>query len=363
MTSRERMILALEGEKPDRVPATIHQWQPYHLKEYMGGMSDIEAFRNTGLDAAITFYSISGQSGAQWLIEAGEVEKKSDYIVRHYRVRTPEGTLTFAHGENAMTTWVVDHLIKKDDDIKLLEKYRPVPCFDRKSFMKKREQLGDDGIMRTFIWGYQGGCWQDACELVGLENLILASYDKPDWVHHLLTALLEQKIKFLEKNFKGLPVDLVETGGGASSNTVISPDFHRIFCLPYDRKLHSCLKESGFRIVYHTCGGMKQILDFVKENGADASETLSPPEIGGDLFASDLAMAKEKLGTSMALIGGIDQVHVLPDNDKRIEEDVIEKFTILGKNGGYIMSACDHFFDLSPDRLQAYSRAAQKCIY
>jgi len=32
----------------------IHQWQPYHLKTYMNNMTDIEAFRAFGLDAAIT---------------------------------------------------------------------------------------------------------------------------------------------------------------------------------------------------------------------------------------------------------------------------------------------------------------------
>ena len=33
-------------------------------------------------------------------------------------------------------------------------------------------QLGDWGIQRTFLDGYQGGCWLEACELYGTENLI-----------------------------------------------------------------------------------------------------------------------------------------------------------------------------------------------
>ena len=55
MTSKERMLRAIHREKPDRLPVTIHQWQEYHLKNYMGGMTDIEANRAVGLDAAITF--------------------------------------------------------------------------------------------------------------------------------------------------------------------------------------------------------------------------------------------------------------------------------------------------------------------
>jgi hypothetical protein len=56
MTSRERMLTALEMGIPDRLPVTIHQWQDYHLKTYMGGVSDLEAFRAVGLDAAITIW-------------------------------------------------------------------------------------------------------------------------------------------------------------------------------------------------------------------------------------------------------------------------------------------------------------------
>ena len=39
MTSKERLLCALKGEKPDRLPATVHQWQGYHLDKYMGGIS------------------------------------------------------------------------------------------------------------------------------------------------------------------------------------------------------------------------------------------------------------------------------------------------------------------------------------
>lgn len=31
MNSKERLILALRREKPDRLPVTVHQWQQYHL--------------------------------------------------------------------------------------------------------------------------------------------------------------------------------------------------------------------------------------------------------------------------------------------------------------------------------------------
>ncbi len=47
MNSKERMMLALNREKPDRLPATVHQWQGYHLDTYMGGISDLAAFNRS----------------------------------------------------------------------------------------------------------------------------------------------------------------------------------------------------------------------------------------------------------------------------------------------------------------------------
>ena len=62
---------------------------------------------------------------------------------------------------------------------------------------------------------------------------------------------------------KGIPLDVFEVGGGAGSNTVISPRFFREFCLPYDKIQNAALHAVGMRIVYHLCGGLMQMLDLV----------------------------------------------------------------------------------------------------
>jgi hypothetical protein len=78
-----------------------------------------------------------------------------------------------------------------------------------------------------------------------ITDLIYRAMDTPDWVHELLKILLEKKLLFVE-GMKGAKFDLVETGGGSSSSTVISPGIHREFCLPYDRAMHDALHDLGF---------------------------------------------------------------------------------------------------------------------
>ena len=361
MTSKERMLIALNRGKPDRLPATIHQWQDYHLKHYMGGKTDLEAFKDVGLDAAITYTPFIFKSSDNWR-ESYKKYEKDGQIITDYTIETPEGVLTYKTGTNQYTTWMVEHLIKRDEDIYLLKKYRPVPGLDRDAVSKRYDEIGDDGILRMFINGIQGGCWQDACELYGTENMIMAVYDKPDWVHEFLQILLEQKLAFIYDNMKGIKVDLVETGGGAASSTVISPRIHAEFCLPYDKKIHDALHDIGHKVVYHTCGGMMAILDLIVQNGCDASETLSPPGVGGDI--TDPHYVKNTLGEKVALIGGFDQFNILTDGTPEdIRKEVHRLFEGFGQDGGYIMSASDHFFHAPRENLVAYARAAYECVY
>lgn len=81
---------------------------------------------------------------------------------------------------------------------------------------------------------------------------------------------------------KGARFDLIETSGGASSNTLVSPELHQEFCRSCDRKMHNALHELDFKITCHTCGGAFGIEEYIVANGCDASETLAPIGVGGN---------------------------------------------------------------------------------
>ena len=361
MTSRERMLCALELGEPDRLPATVHQWQPYHLNKYLGGISDIEAFRAVGLDAAVPFYSPADPS-PDWQVDQSKEQLRDGNTLIRTKMTTPAGVLSMSQEGNDWTSWISEPPIKRPEDIECL-RYRAVPRLDREALSALRKQLGDDGIIRGFVWpGYQGGCWQDACAYYGTEKLIMATFDMPEWVHEFLTILNERKFKFIERELAATAeIDLVETGGGASSSTVISPAIHEQFCVPYDRKQHDALHAAGQRVVYHTCGGMMPILDLIVANGCDASETLAPAEVGGDALPIEI---KKRIGGKVALIGGLNQLQVLTNGTPdEIRRHVHELFETLGPGGGYIMSPSDHFSDAPVDNLKAYAEATKECVY
>jgi len=238
----------------------------------------------------------------------------------------------------------------------------PVARLNRDNVAAAYDALGDDGILRGFVWGDQAGCWQHACCLMDLTGLIYQCVDNPDGVHRLLEVLLEKKLRFIAESLAGATFDLIETGGGASSDTVISPTMHREFCLPYDRKIHDALHDAGHKVTYHTCGGMMHILDCISENGTDASETLSPPGTGGNITEPE--KVREAFAGKVAMIGGMDQFNVLTaGTPEEIRREVHRLFEGFGRDGGYLLSASDHFFHTPPANLHAYARAARECTY
>jgi uroporphyrinogen-III decarboxylase len=371
MTSKDRLMIALDRGKPDRMPVSVHQWQGYHLDVHMGGISALAAFEKMGMDAQIQYFQDMGQF---WLVDADftrlntaawrdEVEVLSadpKNRVMHHVVHTPEGTLTYKTAGDERTTWVTEYLVKHDEDIELIRKFMPVPPLDLAPIAQAYDEIGDRGILRGFVWGDQAGCWQHACCLMDVNDLIPACLTQPDWVHSFLQALLEKKLAFVE-SLKGAKFDLIETGGGAASSTLISPAMHEEFCLPYDRALHDALSDLGFRTTYHTCGGTLGIEEMIVANGCHASETLAPPSIGGNQEPWEF---KEKIAGRLALIGGIDQINVVSEgSDERIREKVFELFTRVGQDGGYICSMADHFFETAPEKLKTFADAARECVY
>ena len=48
------------------------------------------------------------------------------------------------------------------------------------------------------------------------------------------------------------------------------------------------------------------ILELIVANGCDASETLSPPAVGGDVVPEQV---KARIGSKVALIGGVDYIN------------------------------------------------------
>jgi uroporphyrinogen-III decarboxylase len=60
----------------------------------------------------------------------------------------------------------------------------------------------------------------------------------------------------------------------------------------------------------------------------------------------------------------MDQFNVLTTGTpERIRPEVRRLFEGFGADGGYILSASDHFFETPPENLKVYAEAARECEY
>ena len=104
------------------------------------------------------------------------------------------------------------------------------------------------------------------------------------------------------------------------------------------------------------------ILDLIVANGTDASETLAPPGVGGNI--TEPAKVRAVFGGKLAMIGGMDQFNVLTSGTaEQITRETRRLFEGFGCDGGYLCSASDHFFETPVENLKTFAAAARECTY
>ena len=407
VTSRQRLLAALDRRVPDRLPVTTHHLMPSFLAA-MGGLTEREFFDRFGLDAicwctgrpeglphrspegspeSAVEQGFSPAGGPESAVEQGfspagspesaveqgfspawhlDCEPVPDprYKATRYRFSTPRGTLTTLLQDDGQTVWVRERLVKEKRDIEIVEAIVLEPRCDVDAVNEAAAALGDRGIVRGAVPGFpvygQPGCWQDAAVLVGIEPLILATFSDPGWVAELLSILQRPKLAFL-RSARGARFDLVELGGGDASSSVISPSIFDRFVAPFDAPLIAAAHESGLRVVYHTCGGMMPLLERIADMGPDAMETFTPRAMGGDARMSE---AKRRIGSRVCMIGGFDQFHDFvgcpPEQTRHAVRRLFEE---AGEGGGYILAPSDHFFEADEALLRAFADEARSCVY
>ena len=151
MTSKERLVAALTGKLPDRLPVTTHHILSYYLQKHFPGKSDLDFFDEFKLDAISWgspqrpahesndyFDPLQGNLG---FLESRRVANDSwriftedasvgDRKLTRYRFVTPAGSLDMLIEDAGYTAWVVEPLIKQKRDIDLIGAYvyAPLRC-------------------------------------------------------------------------------------------------------------------------------------------------------------------------------------------------------------------------------------------
>jgi len=191
---------------------------------------------------------------------------------------------------------------------------------------------------RRAVFAKTGGPFLRTANLRGEVQWLMDLVGDEDWARELAALVTE--------HLTAVGVESLRRGGsrlcglwiyddiGANAGPMVSPrTFERVFqALLAD--MVTAYKAAGARfVVFHSDGNILPLLDMIVEAGVDAIQPVEP-KAGMDILA-----LRQRYGDRLALIGGLDNAHVLPSGDReRIAAD-LRRVLAAGREGGLIVGS------------------------
>jgi len=355
MTSRERVLKALNHQIPDRVPIDLGGFQTgIHKKAYA------ELLGFLGIKDEITILDPVQQLAqpCEELLERFHVDIR--YVCAHgpdsfkggIEQNTRNGKLWHELKDEFGIVWSmpdeqqlymdISHHPLADATVADLADYPFPKGGDPTRFTGVRQKALE--LRRNTPYAISTGicgvvyeiCWY----MRGLERWFMDMIENPAFCE----ALLEQTLKFWTDYFNGFMsevgdlIDVVMIGDdlAGQNGPLFSPDFYRQVVKPRQKKLVQHIKSlTEAKIWYHTCGSCLEYIPDLIDNGVDI---LNPVQIG--LVDMEPKKLKEKFGKQIVFWGGgIDAQHILPfAKPSEIREHVRRNLEVFKPGGGYIFN-------------------------
>jgi hypothetical protein len=169
---------------------------------------------------------------------------------------------------------------------------------------------------------------------VGMENLALWYYDRPDLVREIVEYVADFVIRWTSRALSDIPdIDFASIWEDMCMKTgpLISPDLYRTFHLEPMRRVIKVFREAGVRLVTLDSDGMAdELIPIWLDAGVDV---VYPIERAS---GCDPVRYRARHGKKLRMYGGIDK-RVLRDGMPRtaIEDEVAQKVGLI-REGGYI---------------------------
>ncbi len=355
MTSRERILAAINHQTPDRVPIDlggnqtgIHKFAYQALIDHLGIEDDIrimDAVQQLAqpCEALLRRFHVDTR-----YIAAGAAAGFDGTIKTNHR----NGRLWHDLADEFGVVWSmpddqrlymdISHHPLADATIEDLNEY-PFPKGDdpgRFEGLRERALQIRNETPYALVSGISGVIYETCWYMRGLEAWYIDLLTQPEFCE----ALLDQTLKFWMDWFRvfldevGDLVDVIMIGDdlAGQDGPLFRPTIYRQIVKPRQKQLVQYIRSrTGAKIWYHTCGACREFIPDLLDNGADI---LNPVQIGA--AGMDPAELKKQFGDQMVLWGGaIDAQHVLPAaKPETIREHVRRHLEIFKPGGGYVFN-------------------------
>jgi uroporphyrinogen decarboxylase len=373
MTSRERVLAALDHREPDRVPIVI------------GGSA--QKIAESTLRELLQHYGLAGDSlrrvFAQFRFEpVSEPLWQALGVDARHVYWQPERNFSIElqeRGEKYIDEWGLDYDYSRGGGATSclyrlaplrevseqdLDTYAwPNPhAYDRTKGMKEvAQKLFNEG--RYAVYAYRnGGIFDYASYLRGTERFMMDLVINKSFVKRLLWKITEILISYYESLLSavGPYVHVVEIADdlGAQNGPMISPQMYDEFIKPCHKALIQTIKHDypKIKVMIHCDGGVRPLLPGLIDAGIDI---LNPVQVtaGG----MEPAALKRDFGDALVFQGGIDTQNLLINaTPNQVADEVKRMIDTLGPGGGYLFGPSHNILaDIPVENVIAMFETAQ----
>ncbi len=341
MTSRERWLATLRGEKPDRLPKDYWATEEFNqrlLKDL--GLPDMDAF--------FSRYEIDrpGWAGPTYV----GPPLKPGYSVWGWRtkpIRYAAGTydeIAFSPLAKAAT---VEEIAR-----------HPWPSIDWWDFSNVAAICAaqPDRIIES---GYVAALWFHNY-LRGMELSLEDFVENPEIaeavISHIFKIHYEYMTRLFESAPKGIQLTQVTDDFGTQTGLAISPAIFRRYFKEPMRNLIKLAHSAGVYVMHHDDGAIRPLIPEFIEIGVDILNPIQwrCPGMEREGLARDF-------GRDLAFHGGVDNQQTLPfGTPADVRKEVGENISIFGGGKGYVLAPCHNIQAITPtENVVALYEAAQ----
>jgi uroporphyrinogen decarboxylase len=402
LTSRERVLKAVNHEEPDRVPIDLggHRSSGMmaiaykKLKDYLGIRSggiyvydvvqqlafiELEVLDRFGIDTVEMGrgFSLRPEDWRDWVLPDGTPCKIPASIHpvrvgRDWHIYHADGTLIAIQKEGCLYFEQTCFPLAGDEDSSFRDLATPLEKVMWSSLGTPPAPIGYDeaGLAqlaagaralrastdRAIIGLFGGNLFELGQFLFRNDNFFLLLAGDPTRAHRFLDQAVEMHLSNLEKYLSavGPSIDIIVFGDdlGMQTGPQISPRMYREFFQPRHKLLWGTAKKlANVKVMLHSCGGLYPLLPALIEAGLDMTnpvqttcQDMEPERLKRD-FGRDLCFWG----------GGCDTRDVLPKGTPAaVAADVRRRVQVLGPGGGFVFQQIHNVMaDVPPENVVA----------
>lgn len=334
MTSRQRVIRALERKEPDRVPTFEWAIDRKVRRALTGTEDNLEAIDKLGVDGVV----IRADYNSQRI----DGEHYSD----EWGCRRKVG------GES------LDVIVQSPiQDIREQAKYRfPDPHAPHRlaSLAAAVERFGRS---KAIVFNLRD-VFSDIRDLVGYENALIALLTEQQAFSDLLARVIEynRTLARIARERYGVSIVATTDDIADSRGLIFSPQLYFSFLAPRMAEVIRGYKELGYLCIKHCDGNVKDVLGHWIDIGIDCIDPIDPN--GG----MDIAQIKRQYGSRVCLKGNINcQTSLVFGTEQEVAEEVKRCIEQAGAGGGFILSSSNTIHSgVKPQNYRAMLDALQR---